>query len=198
MRVLLAIFLVLFIIQQIQYLRIKNNIKLSIKFSEAYLKFIKLYINYNVLLKEKKLQNLPNTRKILNRVFSNLELIIKVSSFKEIKTYQAPSLEKKKNKKEFELFLKEQENFTKEIEDLLREILELQKIILKSTNKFLYFMYQYDSKIKGPLLLKIITLIIFILENMLVYLQKRKETKINLLENIEKIKKYKNFRDCIV
>lgn len=198
MKVLILIFVTLFIIQQYQYIKIKNKIILNEEFSKIYLKSIKVYTVYMQFLKEKKLQKYPATKKILSRMFSNIQVFLESSSFQEITCHKVPKNEQLKYNNVLEAFSKEKENLTEEIESLFEDIMELQRMMLKSTNKFMYFMYQYDMKIKKPILLKIISTLIFILERILIFLQRRNSRKINSLEYIKVVKDYKNFRNCII
>lgn len=198
MKVLIIIFLVLLIFQQIQYYKLKRKIESDIDYSNVYLRFIKVYLIYQELMLDNKLINFPVTRKKLEKALNGVNVLLKSSSFKEIVFCKTPKINNKNQIKEIECFLKEKEKFTPEIDNLFKEISEIYKTILKSTNSFLYFMYQYDIKIKRPLLLRIIGILIFILEKLLIFLYKRKISNLDSVEYIRKMKDYKNFRECVI
>lgn len=198
MRVLITVFLILLIFHQVQYHKLKKKIESTKDYSQVYLRFIKAFLVYQELKLNNKLINLPISRKKLEKALTGLDVLMKSSSFKEIICCQIPKSDRRKKINEIELFIKEKENFTPEIDNLFKEISEIYRIMLKSTNSFLYFMYQYDIKIKRPLLLKIISILIFILERVLIFLYKRNISGSDSVEYMKKMKEYKSFKECII
>ena len=84
MKVELAVFTILFLLQGFLYFRIKNTMKKRVLFIEVYENFIKLYCRYIELCYNEKILKKSKVDYFLKEKFKTLNILEKCTSFKDI------------------------------------------------------------------------------------------------------------------
>lgn len=131
MKVELAVFTILFLLQGFLYFRIKNIMKKRVLFIEVYENFIKLYCRYIELCYNEKILKKSRVNYFLKEKFKTLNILEKCTSFKDIVSV---TNHKKKilNESEIEKLILEIDNSSDEIKELFNDLLIVDIKLFKS------------------------------------------------------------------
>lgn len=131
MKVELAVFTILFLLQGFLYFRIKNTMKKRVLFIEVYENFIKLYCRYIELCYNEKILKKSKVDYFLKEKFKTLNILEKCTSFKDIVSV---TNHKKKilNESEIEKLILEIDNSSDEIKELFNDLLTVDIKLFKS------------------------------------------------------------------
>jgi len=131
MKVELAVFTILFLLQGFLYFRIKNTMKKRVLFIEVYENFIKLYCRYIELCYNEKILKKSKVNYFLKEKFKTLNILEKCTSFKDIVSV---TNHKKKilNESEIEKLILEIDNSSDEIKELFNDLLTVDIKLFKS------------------------------------------------------------------
>ena len=131
MKVELAVFTILFLLQGFLYFRIKNTMKKRALFIEVYENFIKLYCRYIELCYNEKILKKSKVDYFLKEKFKTLNILEKCTSFKDIVSV---TNHKKKilNESEIEKLILEIDNSSDEIKELFNDLLTVDIKLFKS------------------------------------------------------------------
>ena len=131
MKVELAVFTILFLLQGFLYFRIKNTMKKRVLFIEVYENFIKLYCRYIELCYNEKILKKSRVNYFLKEKFKTLNILEKCTSFKDIVSV---TNHKKKilNESEIEKLILEIDNSSDEIKELFNDLLIVDIKLFKS------------------------------------------------------------------
>ena len=131
MKVELAVFTILFLLQGFLYFRIKNTMKKRVLFIEVYENFINLYCRYIELCYNEKILKKSKVNYFLKEKFKTLNILEKCTSFKDIVSV---TNHKKKilNESEIEKLILEIDNSSDEIKELFNDLLTVDIKLFKS------------------------------------------------------------------
>ena len=131
MKVELAVFTILFLLQGFLYFRIKNTMKKRVLFIEVYENFIKLYCRYIELCYNEKILKKSKVNYFLKEKFKTLNILEKCTSFKDIVSV---TNHKKKilNESEIEKLILEIDDSSDEIKELFNDLLTVDIKLFKS------------------------------------------------------------------
>ena len=131
MKVELAVFTILFLLQGFLYFRIKNTMKKRVLFIEVYENFIKLYCRYIELCYNEKILKKSKVNYFLKEKFKTLNILEKCTSFKDIVSVTNHK-KKKLNESEIEKLILEIDNSSDEIKELFNDLLTVDIKLFKS------------------------------------------------------------------
>ena len=131
MKVELAVFTILFLLQGFLYFRIKNIMKKRVLFIEVYENFIKLYCRYIELCYNEKILKKSRINYFLKEKFKTLNILEKCTSFKDIVSVTNHKKEIL-NESEIEKLILEIDNSSDEIKELFNDLLIVDIKLFKS------------------------------------------------------------------